>query len=480
MTTARRGLVLAGGGMRVAWQAGVIAALDEAGLIFEHIDGTSGGIFNAGALLSGVSPVELVERWCKLDVQKFVSYLGPLDYLKGPTNLPAMGDADGIVGSVLPGLGVSIDAIRACQAMSGTFNVANFTRKRCVAIPHTDIDLQRLVAGVSLPIFMPAVKHGGETWTDAVWMRDANPLEVARRGCNEIWIAWCIGNTARWGEGPLEQYVHMIELSANGSLIEDLERLGEFPSPPTVHLIKPSFPLPLDPDYFLGRISTETLIAQGYRDACRYLQSDRRNTGTLIAETATSMHDRPAGLRVHAGYKLAMHHDGSVLDTPPLEGSMLQIDIEVDDLDAFVTDPAAGVALVGSIVHDGAPRTLLRGGVFNMIRTEDGSHFTGRAECGRPANPLTLHIEGVWHDDPGLDLWDDLTRIDVRLCDAGNVTVSNGRGSLGLAGLRRLVTSAEPTGVHDLGDRARVIGRGLAFLFGTLGDRARTPDLTER
>ena len=52
MTTARRGLVLAGGGMRVAWQAGVIAALDEAGLIFEHIDGTSGGIFNAGALLS--------------------------------------------------------------------------------------------------------------------------------------------------------------------------------------------------------------------------------------------------------------------------------------------------------------------------------------------------------------------------------------------------------------------------------------------
>ena len=39
----RRSLVLAGGGMRVAYQAGALAALEEAGLRFHHADGTSGG-----------------------------------------------------------------------------------------------------------------------------------------------------------------------------------------------------------------------------------------------------------------------------------------------------------------------------------------------------------------------------------------------------------------------------------------------------
>jgi hypothetical protein len=77
-------------------------------------------------------------------------------------------------------------------------------------------DLERMIAGVSLPIFLPAVESDGRTWTDAVWIKDANLLEAVRRGCTELWLVWCIGNTPLWGNGPLEQYVHMIELSANG------------------------------------------------------------------------------------------------------------------------------------------------------------------------------------------------------------------------------------------------------------------------
>ena len=44
----RRSLILAGGGMRVAWQAGVLKALEAAGLRFAHADGTSGGIDQPG------------------------------------------------------------------------------------------------------------------------------------------------------------------------------------------------------------------------------------------------------------------------------------------------------------------------------------------------------------------------------------------------------------------------------------------------
>ena len=52
--TPRRSLLLAGGGIRVAYQAGVLVALEEAGLRFHHADGTSGGTFNLAMLLSGV------------------------------------------------------------------------------------------------------------------------------------------------------------------------------------------------------------------------------------------------------------------------------------------------------------------------------------------------------------------------------------------------------------------------------------------
>ena len=83
--------------------------------------------------------------------------------------------------------------------MTGTFNVADFDSKICVAIPHDEIDLDRMIAGVSLPIFLPAVQSGGRTWTDAVWIKDANLLEAVRRGCTELWLIWCIGNTPLWG-----------------------------------------------------------------------------------------------------------------------------------------------------------------------------------------------------------------------------------------------------------------------------------------
>lgn len=41
-----RALVLAGGGMRVAYQAGAVKALIDEGLRFSHADGASGGTIN--------------------------------------------------------------------------------------------------------------------------------------------------------------------------------------------------------------------------------------------------------------------------------------------------------------------------------------------------------------------------------------------------------------------------------------------------
>ena len=40
-----------------------------------------------------------------------------------------------------------------------------------------------------------------------------------------------------------------------------------------LHVVRPEHPLPLDPEFYLGRIDADTLIGMGYRDARAYLDS---------------------------------------------------------------------------------------------------------------------------------------------------------------------------------------------------------------
>src|SRR6201999_587446 len=88
-----------------------------------------------------------------------------------------------------------------------------------------EIDEDLLVAGVSLPLLMPPVAHRGSLYTDSVWIKDANPTEAVRRGAEELWLVWCIGNSGVYRSGAFNQYVHMIELSANGKLFEEFDHL---------------------------------------------------------------------------------------------------------------------------------------------------------------------------------------------------------------------------------------------------------------
>ena len=87
-------------------------------------------------LLSGVAPDELGERWRTLHPRRSISLLPLRSYLGSPTNLPAFGDADGLRDEVFPHLGIDLDRIHVTTVMTGSFNVADFTSKTCVAIPH--------------------------------------------------------------------------------------------------------------------------------------------------------------------------------------------------------------------------------------------------------------------------------------------------------------------------------------------------------
>src|SRR5438067_7927171 len=64
----KRSLILAGGGIKVAFQAGVLQVwLDEAGLTFDHADGASGGTFNLAMYCQGMTGQQIADNWRNLD-----------------------------------------------------------------------------------------------------------------------------------------------------------------------------------------------------------------------------------------------------------------------------------------------------------------------------------------------------------------------------------------------------------------------------
>ncbi|QSQ22536.1 patatin-like phospholipase family protein [Pyxidicoccus parkwayensis] len=484
----KRSLILAGGGMRVAWQAGVLRALADAGLTFQHGDGTSGGIINLAMLLSGESPKEMCDRWRTLRVKDFVSFVSPEKYLRA-WDMEAMGDADGIVQHVFPHLGIDVDAIRANASMEGTFNVCDFTRKTNDVIPHTRVERDFLVAGISLPIFMPPVRRDGGIYTDSVWIQDANLLEAVHRGADELWVMWCIGNTPVYERGFFRQYVHMIEMSANGALFSQLEqiqsindriRAGEVVlghrEPITVHLIKPERPLPLDPDFYAGHITAASLIDMGYSDAWRYLAvaSDR---GLPLTPEMTQMTEPAPDLT----FRETMSGPLALGVTDPMAGAQqgratpftMHCTISVDDMDAFEKDANHAARLVAHVSFPPFGEDIsVREGAFNLFRNTDDPNTRLMTYSLRfEANGKEYVLEGTKtiHDDRGPDLWKDTTRLYSQLHegpDARGPVVGAGVLTLGVGQLLKLIASMRSAREGLKG--VEMVGRFGKLFLGTL------------
>ncbi|MCP3139581.1 patatin-like phospholipase family protein [Pyxidicoccus xibeiensis] len=494
----KRSLILAGGGMRVAWQAGVLRALTDAGLTFQHADGTSGGIINLAMMLSGLSPQEMCARWRTLRVRDFVSFVSPEKYLRA-WKMEAMGDADGIIGHVFPHLGIDVDAIHAHQGLEGTFNVCDFTRKTNEVFDHTRVDLDVLVAGISLPIFMPPVRKGATTYTDSVWIQDANLLEAVRRGASELWVLWCIGNTPTYARGIFQQYVHMIEMSANGALFSQLQQIQDLNDriragevvmghrePIAVHLIKPERPLPLDPDFYAGHITAASLIDMGYSDAWRYLAVASAEGLPLTPEMTQMTEPTPdLTFRETMSGPLAMGttdpttgaHQGK--DTP----FTMHCTISVDDMDAFVRDENHTARLVAQVHYAPLGEDLpVKQGTFNLFRPGDTPNTRIMAYGLRfAAKGKEYYLSGTKtiRDDAGPDLWKDTTRLYSRLhegTDERGPVVAAGVLKLGVEQVLKIIASMRSgrEGTAGVG----VIGQFGKLFMGTLWDiyapRART------
>lgn len=59
----KRSLILAGGGIKVSFQAGALQVwLDEAGLTFDHVDAANSGVFNLTIIYQNMSGLQIANN----------------------------------------------------------------------------------------------------------------------------------------------------------------------------------------------------------------------------------------------------------------------------------------------------------------------------------------------------------------------------------------------------------------------------------
>lgn len=461
--------------MRVAYQAGAIRALVEHGYRFAHIDGSSGGIMNSAMVLSGIDSNEMIQRWESLNVKAFASLM-PFSTWLAPLRMPAVSSTDGIRETVFPHLGIDVSAVNRQRDIVGTFNVANFSKKVVDVLPNDQVSLNHLLAGVSLPIVMPAIEIDGDWYTDAVWISDANLLEAVRRGADEIWVIWCIGNTKRYKDGFFNQYVHMIEMSANGNLFYQLDRIRELneqrPHPIVVHMICPKDPIPLDPDFFLGRVTAAELIEMGYSDARRYI-ADLNGQGIQLNYNATAMNEGRPGL----SFRETMSGWFSFGETDPAAGAArgrregsrltLRASIDIRDLQRFLQDPDHASGLYGHVSGDGVQEPCLGfNGVFKLFsHDQDPAVKLMVYETGFRSAGIDYYFAGkkIIHRNAVLMLWSDTTTLYVQIhkgSDASGPVIGAGILRLGVVDLVALMMS-----MHATNAERALQGSDLIFEF---------------
>lgn len=318
-------------------------------------------------------------------------------------------------------------------------------------------------------------------------------MEAVRRGAEELWVVWCIGNSSEYQTGIFHQYVHMIELSANGALFEECDRINEINQrilqgetvyghthPIKLHLIKPAYPLPLDPDYYLGNIDGATLVDMGYADAKQYLQT-MSSAGLLLQPDITRMYDNLPGLT----FRESMAGGFVLNETDPSKWAAqgkahnsrlsLQLTINIRDLKRFLSDTKFTASIVGSISFaDFGEHIPLKNGVFNLFaHNNDPQHKYITYELAFEHGHQDYYLVGKkeLHDDPGFYLWKDMTTIYVCLhqgIDSNSPLIGAGVLTLDVGDVAKCVSGWRITNAKSLAEKGTLLAEFGRFFWGNI------------
>lgn len=438
----RRSLIMAGGGVKVAFQAGVLQVwLDEAGIDFFHADGASGGVFNLAMWCQGMSGTEIADNWRRYSPLRAAqpNWRGWLTLPFAESLLRYGRFRRNVLGR---DWGLNWEEIRATDR-EATFNLYNFSRHEHVVVPASDLTEDLLISSVSLPVWFPPVIVDGDTYIDAVYATDANLIEGVRRGADELWVIWTVSERGEWRRGLLAQYFQIIEASANSRLRADLARIeennaalaaggsGEFGRHVDVRILRAEVPV-----HYLFNFTRDRMAAAVERGVgaarrwCAEQGIELAAAGPRSAPGAGGRRPAPsAGGRSVRFTESMRGHVAVGVDDPDLGARlgrerdsrlMFRLTIEIDDLDRFVADPRLEAGAGGYVLCEalGGRRPVERG-VFNLF-VDDADPRDKRMLYrlwfrDAAGHPLTLSGHKVVRDDPGVDLWPDTTTLRVRV-----------------------------------------------------------------
>lgn len=485
----KRALILPGGGMRLSYAAGALAEIFAHDLKFQHMDGTSGGSLNLAMLFSGLKIDDICERWRTLKMRDTISFLPFGNYL-WPPNFVAAGSAKAFRDKVYPHLGIDFEKIRAAEGLQGTFNVCNFGKKMNQVIRHQDMTEDYLVAGMSLPGTLPPVTIKDTVYLDSGFIQDANLLEAVKRGANELWLVWIMGNIPDYRSGPLNAYVQMLEMSANGALIKELQHIKDINAriangehlygheqPITLHLIKPAHPLPLDSALYTGAISHADLIEMGRSDARAYFNR-MKPEGVPFEPYILKMTAQTTGLQ----FKETMKGGFSLDASDPRDGKTkgrqagtqlaMHATVSIDDMDAFIKDVEHPGRLTGTI--DFAPLGMgmvADTGVFNLFKPTDDPKLTLMVyELGFEHQGQAYYLAGrkEVRDGSVFKLWPETTTLYTQLhkgTDKSGPVIGAGVLTLGPVDLMKLVSTVTVTHADGFPKKVKTVGAFGGFFL---------------
>jgi predicted acylesterase/phospholipase RssA len=453
---AKRSLILAGGGMKVAFQAGVLQVwLDEAGLTFDHADGASGGTFNLAMWCQGMTGTQIADAWRRTKpVEGITVDAAQLTKLLWARSIFTL---DGYRRNVFPTWGLDWAKIQA-SPHAATFNALNFSKQELVTFSPQEMDEDRLCACVSLPMWFPPIAIGGDDYIDAVYVTDANIEEAIRRGADEIWCIWTVSTLGQWNDGFVNDYFQIVEAAANGNFKRVCRRVeannalvaqgkpGEFGRRVDLKILQAEVPI-----HYLVNFSQDRLVesvnlgVQAARQWCK----DQGLALRPGPDAPTEVHTVETKLQfteVMKGFVAAGEVDyeagysrGKSSDSP----ASFQLTIAMDGVNRFITDPKHEATAEGwfECAAFGGRRPISKG-VFNLFVDDGNTHHKAMYYClwfeDAAGKPLTLLGYKDVKDDPGFDVWADTTTLYTRVLEGHRTRDEDGGGKVVAAGILKI------------------------------------------
>jgi predicted acylesterase/phospholipase RssA len=219
-----RSLILAGGGIKVGYQAGCLEAFDRLKLTFDHVDASSGGCFNAAMMANGMSGKQIADQWRQMNPLDFIAldFQGYRKFIWARS----VGTNRGLKKIFRDVWKLDFHVIQNYNASVITFNHFNFTDKRVFVVENKKLTEDLLLASVALLGWTPTVEEGSTRLFDAVWITDGNVSEAIRRGCDELWVIWTVSDRREIRDGLLATYFHLVETVANARFVEEWEEIN--------------------------------------------------------------------------------------------------------------------------------------------------------------------------------------------------------------------------------------------------------------